>query len=410
MRVAYWDCCAGMAGDMCLGALVHGGVPLDYLQSVIEALALPEPIVLTSTVVKKQGQAATKVEVNLPNDHEHSHGHRHHRHLGEIERIIHGANLDQAIKELSLKTFRHLAIAEGQVHGIAPEKVHFHEVGALDAIADIVGTCAGLYWLGIQEIYCSAMPTGGGTVSCAHGAMTVPTPAVLALWAMGQVPVYSNGVEQELVTPTGAALAVSLAKGFGSAPAMHLQKVGIGAGSRDLPIPNILRLWIGETADLGTTEQIAVLETHVDDTTPQAIAYVMELLLGVGALDVFTQPITMKKSRMGTLITVLCPPALVATCERILFAETSTLGIRHRYQERRVLLRQSVTVQTPYGEARVKIAKLGENDVKVQPEYQDCATLAQTYQVPFHLVWSAVYQAGKNLQGGSTPLSNSKNL
>ncbi len=408
-KLAYWDCCAGMAGDMCLGALVHSGVPLDYLQSAIDALGLPEPIVLTSAVVKKQGQAATKVEVNLPNDHEHSHGHRH---LGEIERIIQGANLDQAIKELSLKTFRHLAIAEGQVHGIAPEQVHFHEVGALDAIADIVGTCAGLYWLGIQEIYCSAMPTGGGTVSCTHGTMPVPTPAVLALWAMGQVPVYSNGVEQELVTPTGAALAVSLAQGFGSAPRMLLHKVGIGAGSRDLPIPNILRLWIGETADLGTTEQIAILETHVDDTTPQAIAYVMELLLAVGALDVFTQPITMKKSRMGTLITVLCPPALVATCERILFAETSTLGIRHRYQERRVLLRQAVTVQTPYGEARVKIAKLGENDVKVQPEYQDCAALAQLHQLPFHLVWSAVYQAGKNLQAGSgsTPLSNSGNL
>ncbi len=399
-KLAYWDCCAGMAGDMCLGALVHSGVPLDYLQSAIDALGLPEAICLTSTVVKKQGQSATKVEVKFPTHHGHSSAvaqHHQHRHLAEIERIIQGANLAQPIKELSLKTFRHLAIAEGQVHGIAPEKVHFHEVGALDAIADIVGTCAGLHWLGVEEIYCSAMPTGGGTVSCAHGVMPVPTPAVLSLWAMGQVPVYSNGIQQELVTPTGAALAVSLAKGFGSAPAMHLQKVGIGAGSRDLAIPNILRLWIGETADLGTTEQIAILETHVDDTTPQAIAYVMELLLSAGALDVFTQPITMKKSRLGTLITVLCPPPLVATCERILFQETNTLGIRQRYQARRILSRQAVTVQTAYGEARVKIAKLGDNTIKVQPEYQDCAHLAQTHQVPFTQVWSAVYQAGKNL-------------
>jgi hypothetical protein len=305
--------------------------------------------------------------------------------------------LAQPIKELSLKTFRHLAIAEGQVHGVAPEKVHFHEVGALDAIADIVGTCAGLHWLGVEEVYCSAMPTGGGTVSCAHGVMPVPTPAVLALWAMGQVPVYSNGIEQELVTPTGAALAVSLAKSFGHAPPMAIKAIGIGAGTRDLPIPNILRLWIGETSSANPKEQIAVLETHVDDTTPQAIAYVMELLLSAGAWDVFTQPITMKKSRLGTLITVICPPELVPTCERILFQETSTLGIRQRYQERTVLMRQSTTVETAYGVARVKIAKLGENNFKIQPEYQDCAALAQAHQVPFHLVWSAVYQAGKHL-------------
>jgi uncharacterized protein (TIGR00299 family) protein len=393
-KVAYWDCWAGMAGDMCLGALVHGGVPLDYLQSVIDRLALPEQIRLSSTIVKKQGQAATKVEVKFTTHPHHAHEHRH---LGEIEQMIQRADLAQPIKELSLKTFRNLAIAEGQVHGIAPEKVHFHEVGALDAIADIVGTCAGLHWLGVEEIYCSAMPTGGGTVSCAHGVMPVPTPAVLALWAMGQVPVYSNGMPQELVTPTGAALAVSLARSFGDAPAMELQTIGIGAGSRDLPIPNILRLWIGETTSTHPQEQIAVLETHVDDTTPQVIAYVMELLLAVGALDVFTQPITMKKSRLGTLITVLCPPPLVPTCERILFQETSTLGIRHRYQERTVLLRQSLPVETAYGVAQVKIARLGEHDLKIQPEYQDCAALAQTHRVPFHLVWSAVHQAGKNL-------------
>jgi uncharacterized protein (TIGR00299 family) protein len=398
-KVAYWDCLAGMAGDMCLGALVHGGVPLEYLQSVIDGLGLPEQISLSSAMVKKQGQAATKVEVKFTTHHHHDHSHAHeHRHLAEIEQIIQSADLAQPIKELSLKTFRHLAIAEGQVHGVAPEKVHFHEVGALDAIADIVGTCAGLHWLGVEEVYCSAMPTGGGTVSCAHGVMPVPTPAVLALWAMGQVPVYSNGIEQELVTPTGAALAVSLAKSFGHAPPMAIKAIGIGAGTRDLPIPNILRLWIGETSSANPKEQIAVLETHVDDTTPQAIAYVMELLLSAGAWDVFTQPITMKKSRLGTLITVICPPELVPTCERILFQETSTLGIRQRYQERTVLMRQSTTVETAYGVARVKIAKLGENNFKIQPEYQDCAALAQAHQVPFHLVWSAVYQAGKHLQ------------
>lgn len=269
-KVAYWDCLAGMAGDMCLGALVHGGVPLEYLQSVIDGLGLPEQISLSSAMVKKQGQAATKVEVKFTTHHHHDHSHAHeHRHLAEIEQIIQSADLAQPIKELSLKTFRHLAIAEGQVHGVAPEKVHFHEVGALDAIADIVGTCAGLHWLGVEEVYCSAMPTGGGTVSCAHGVMPVPTPAVLALWAMGQVPVYSNGIEQELVTPTGAALAVSLAKSFGHAPPMAIKAIGIGAGTRDLPIPNILRLWIGETSSANPKEQIAVLETHVDDTTPK---------------------------------------------------------------------------------------------------------------------------------------------
>lgn len=259
-KIAYWDCAAGIAGDMCLGALVSAGVPLDYLTQILQQLGLDREVKLHAELVHRCGQAATKVHVKLsksqvdasgdrpealPASHQYPE-HHHHRHLSEIEQIIRAANLPPQVERWSLNAFRQLAIAEGKVHGIPPEQVHFHEVGALDAIADIVCTCAGLDWLGVEKIFCSALPSGGGFVNCEHGRLPVPAPATLQLWQMHQVPIFSNGIEQELVTPTGAALAVSLSQKFGAPPDMKLQKVGLGAGDRELPIPNIVRLWIGK--------------------------------------------------------------------------------------------------------------------------------------------------------------------
>ncbi|MEA5511909.1 nickel pincer cofactor biosynthesis protein LarC [Crocosphaera sp. UHCC 0190] len=258
-KIAYFDCATGIAGDMCLGALVDSGVPLEYLIEQLKGLKIDQEYELSQEKVHRQGQMATKVHVNLLLDQTparesqetHHHHHSHHpsaRHLPEIELMIQQANLPPRVTEWSRDIFRQLAIAEGAVHGVEPQNVHFHEVGATDALVDIIGTCLGLDWLGVEVLYCSAMPTGGGTVWAAHGRLPVPVPAVLKLWESRQVPIYSNNIDQELVTPTGAAIAVTLVKSFGEPPQMKLEKVGLGAGSKELPIPNILRLWIGESS------------------------------------------------------------------------------------------------------------------------------------------------------------------
>jgi pyridinium-3,5-bisthiocarboxylic acid mononucleotide nickel chelatase len=259
-KIAYWDCPAGIAGDMCLGALVSAGVPLDYFIKILQQLGLDREVQLRSELVYRCGQEATKVHVEMLNHHgensEH-HAKKHsHRHLPEIEQMISAAKLPNQVEVWSLAVFRQLAIAEGKVHGIPPEQVHFHEVGAIDAITDIVCTCAGLEWLGVERIFCSALPTGGGFVNCEHGTLPVPVPATLKLWEMHQVPVFSNGIDKELVTPTGAALAVALSEKFGAAPKMKLKQVGLGAGNHDLIIPNIVRLWLGKPLSKGAAKNL----------------------------------------------------------------------------------------------------------------------------------------------------------
>jgi len=244
VKIAYFDCAVGIAGDMCLGALVNLGVPLEYFCEILDKLGIGDKVKLSSEFVSRCGQEAVKF--NVIQGH---HGH-HHRHLPEIETIIKSAQLKPLVEKNSLEIFKNLAIAEGKVHGIPPEKVHFHEVGALDAIADIVCTCAGLEWLGVEEVFCSAMPTGGGFVKCEHGRLPVPVPAVLKLWEMFKVPIFSNGIDRELVTPTGAAIAVALSSKFGAIPAMNISKIGLGAGTQELDIPNIFRLWIGEGTEV----------------------------------------------------------------------------------------------------------------------------------------------------------------
>lgn len=401
-KLAYIECPTGIAGDMCLGALVDAGVPLAYLSEQLKRLGLASEYRLWAETVHRQGQCATKVHVELshPDNLHHSH-HPPARHLPEIETLIQQADLPSQATQWSLAIFRQLADAEGQVHGIAPEKVHFHEVGATDAIVDIVGTCLALDWLGIEQIYCSPMPTGGGNVWAAHGCLPVPVPAVLKLWESRQVPVYSNAIEKELVTPTGAAIAVTLAKDFGAAPPMTLFKVGLGAGSQELPIPNILRIWIGQSypnvtesysndESLSLQDTVAVLETQIDDLSPQAIGYVFEALFKVGALDVFTQAIGMKKCRPGVLLSVICPPDQVLACETVIFRETTTLGIRHRQQRRSILQRRTETVETLYGTVRIKVASQinGKNKsiINVQPEYEDCAELARQQGQPWRII------------------------
>jgi uncharacterized protein (TIGR00299 family) protein len=460
-KVAYLDCPTGISGDMCLGALVDAGVPLEYLATQLERLGIAEEYHLRAESVQRNDQRSTKVHVELlhqssatavphvpqaePSHQHHSHqhhSHQHHHHdhspahqeqhshqhypqhhshsasrnLPAIEQLIHAAHLPQQVTDWSIAIFQQLAAAEGAVHGIAPEQVHFHEVGATDAIVDIVGTCLGLDWLGIKQLYCSALPTGGGTVWAAHGRLPVPAPAVLKLWEMRQVPLYSNGINSELVTPTGAAIVTTLAHQFGPPPPLLLQKVGLGAGAKDLPIPNILRLWIGEseiedqhqqTAKAAqqnqpegaqqlasTQETVAVLETQIDDLNPQAIGYTMTELLAAGAFDVFTQAVGMKKSRPGVLLTVICRPEQVSTCEAILFRETTTLGIRHSQQQRTVLSRRLEAVNTPYGKVQVKVARhQGGAIINVQPEYEDCAQLARQYNLPWREVQRLALQS-----------------
>lgn len=412
-KLAYLDCQSGIAGDMCLGALVAAGVPLEYLIDQLNQLKIDQEYRLGIEKVHRKGQLATKVHVDLLSSLDQNHdadlcGHQHSRHLADIEHLISDANLPSKVIDWSLAVFRNLAEAEGEVHGMAPDKVHFHEVGATDALVDIVGTCLGLNWLGIDRLYCSPLPTGGGTVQAAHGRLPVPVPAVLKLWESRQVPIYSNGIDRELVTPTGAAIAVTLATQFSTPPPMIIQRIGCGAGTSDLPIPNILRLWIGEASevriqhltedranlnlDAPCQETVCVIETQIDDLNPQAIGYVFEVLFNSGALDVFTQAIGMKKSRPGILLTVICPPEKLTVCEDILFRETTTLGIRHFTQQRTILQRVIQPVETKYGQVRVKVASRASGDqnaiANVQPEYEDCAAIAREY----NLSWREVHQ------------------
>ncbi|MEO0769357.1 MAG: nickel pincer cofactor biosynthesis protein LarC [Cyanobacteria bacterium J06649_4] len=447
--LAYLECPTGISGDMCLGALVHAGVPFTYLQQNLARLGLQNEFSLRTETVLRNQQSATKVHVNLHQhshphdeqipDHHHDH-HNHHehdahgRHLPEIESIIQQADLPERVTQWSLAIFRYLAKAEASVHGIPPEKVHFHEVGATDAIVDIVGTCLGFDWLDIDGLICSPLPTGGGTVHCDHGVLPVPVPAVLNMMVSAQIPVYSNGIQKELVTPTGCAIAATLSQSFGPPPRFTLQTIGLGAGGRNLTLPNILRLWIGKVDELpspaahkhtathshthahhthtphtasiphihppesnnsepsvSSIESITELQTQLDDCSPQAIGYIYEQLFAAGAVDVFSQPVAMKKNRLGTLLTVLCPEKAAIACEQILFQETTTLGIRRTQQQRAVLTREMVPVATEYGEVAIKVARAhaGGEVLNVHPEYEDCADLARSHNLP----WQKIHQA-----------------
>jgi pyridinium-3,5-bisthiocarboxylic acid mononucleotide nickel chelatase len=439
MRIAYLDCFSGISGDMFLGALVDAGVSPRLLGEAVAALNVGARLEISRVV--RGGIAATKVDVyshgekDLPREvfweqqerghsleHSHSHGHEHdepvrgrvsdpagtgqrpvptqtpvpthseHEHgrgLKEIRQIIEKATISSTAKATAIRIFEALGHAEAEIHNTSIESVHFHEVGAVDALVDIVCGAVGTEALGVDEWICSPLNVGGGTVKCAHGTLPVPAPATLKL--LQDAPVYSSGPQVELVTPTGAAIVKTLAARFGSFPPMKIERAGYGAGTRDFPDhPNLLRLTIGEVVEVAGThtsrETITVLEANLDDLSPQVLAYAAEKLLAEGALDVFSVPIQMKKGRQGVLLTVLCKTEDAERLTKMIFAETTTLGVRRREEQRQTLARRWETVKTSWGNVRIKIASMNGSVSNYAPEYEDCRALAEANRVPLKMV------------------------
>jgi uncharacterized protein (TIGR00299 family) protein len=373
MRIAYLDCASGISGDMTLGALVDAGVDLAVIQNGIDSLGLAN-CRLVATQVKKKGFRATQVVVEHAPEHAH-------RHLHHIAAMIDGSSLTPRQKELAHAIFRRLGEAEAHVHGTTIEKVHFHEVGAIDSIADIVGSAIGWDLLGVDEVHASPIPTGQGFVEIAHGRCAIPAPATAEL--LKGVPLSGFAPEGELTTPTGAAIVTTLARSFGPLPAMIVHKIGLGAGQKDFDHPNVLRLIIGETAPGETSQtseeydEILLLETNLDDTSGEAVGHCAELLWQAGALDVSIVPLQMKKGRPGVLVAVQCLPAQVAELELILFRETTTLGIRRQRLTRRVLPRRPAVFSTSVGEIAGMVATLPDGVTRFSPEYESCREAAE---------------------------------
>ena len=399
-RLVYFDCASGASGDMLLGALVDLGLPLEELRAELGKLPL-RGYRLDSHRVHRSGLHATKVDVIVEShDHgqaqDHGHGHDHaHDHapfgLREILALLDASGLDPAVRELSARLFHRLAAVEGQVHGVSPDEVHFHEVGAVDSIVDVVGGVIGLRWLRADRFVASPLNVGTGTVTMSHGTFAVPPPATARL--VEGVPVYGAG-EGELLTPTGALLVTGYATAYGPLPLVRPRTIGHGAGSRDTPgRPNVLRLILGDTDAPADGERVLVLETEVDDTPPQILGALVDRLLAAGALDVYYTPVQMKKGRPGVLVTVLAPPPLREALEEVLFTETTTLGVRRQEWERTVLDRETVTVATAYGAVRVKVGKRGGRVYNVQPEFEDCQRAAEWSGAAVKEVWAAALSA-----------------
>ncbi|MGA2897636.1 MAG: nickel pincer cofactor biosynthesis protein LarC [Acidobacteriaceae bacterium] len=443
MRVGYIDCFAGIAGDMLLGALVDAGVPTQVLEDATAALGLGASLRIER--VDRSGIACTKVHVlegdhlaeahaemaeahghghehshkhehahaeNEAHAHGHSHSHEHthdgvthtHEHshahgrsLSAIRRLIHDAALAEPVKQTAIRAFELLGHAEAKIHNVPVEEIHFHEVGAVDAIVDIVAASAGIHSLNVAAWHSSAINVGGGTVVCAHGTFPVPAPATADL--LRGLPTYSAHVEQELVTPTGAALLRAIDPIFGPQPAMRVERIGYGAGTRNSKeFPNVLRVSVGEASETETVtgvncETVTVMETALDDLSPQVLAYVAETALARGALDAMLTPVIMKKGRPGTLLTVLCNPADSAALERLILTETSTLGVRIRQERRTCLERRHIPVATEYGEIRIKVGTLDGETMNAAPEYEDCRAAAARHKVAIKQVQQAAIAA-----------------
>jgi uncharacterized protein (TIGR00299 family) protein len=453
MRIAYLECFSGISGDMFLGALVDAGVPPQILEQTVSALGVGARLEVSRVV--RAGISATKVDVwvdggkDLPREeywerHSHSHSHsdhglaeddhehEHHRYayslpgetraepalslskevpaphgrgLTEIRKIISAASISDAAKKTAIAIFEALGAAEAKIHNTSIDAVHFHEVGAVDAMVDVVCAAVGAEALAVDEIICSPLNVGGGTVKCAHGTFPVPAPATVEL--LKDAPVYSSGLQAELVTPTGAAIVKTLASRFAAFPEMKIEKAGYGAGSRDFPgHPNVVRLTLGEAsshvlAAKTASETITVLEANLDDLNPQVFGYVMDRMLEEGALDAFAMPVQMKKSRPGTLLTVLCKPADASKLAQLIFTETTTLGVRRRDEMRQTLARRWENVGTPWGEVRIKIASMNGTVTNYAPEYEDCRRIAAEHHVPLKQV---MQEAARAYLGGGKGL------
>ena len=455
MKIAYLDCFSGISGDMFLAALVDAGVPFSVLEDAVSSLDLEARLELRRVnrsgidaakvdVVTLQGEiaetahAAAPAEVHAGHhdhshthshdyshdvghgdqlhshgnshtheaDHVHDHGHEkphvHGRSLSVIQGIIHNSRLSLEVQATALKAFELLGHAESKIHNVPVESIHFHEVGAVDAIADIVAVSAGCHWLRIEKWICSALNVGGGHVHCAHGVFPVPAPATLEL--LRDLPIYSSGVQKELVTPTGAALLRALDVTSSGFPAMRMSATGYGAGSRDLPgKPNVLRLVVGESTkpevlqgqnNFKGEERVGVIETTIDDATPELLSYVADRLLAAGASDVYRTPIQMKKGRTGTQLTILCSPSKAESLQKMVFAETTTLGLRYREEQKMVLARSFVLVDTEWGAIKIKIGMLDDGEVvNSSPEFEDCRLLAEKHSVPLKQVMQAAMTA-----------------
>jgi uncharacterized protein (TIGR00299 family) protein len=438
MRIAYLECFSGISGDMFMGALVDAGVSQKVVADAVAALNLGARLEISRVV--RSGISATKVDVWVngekdlpreeywerqgsiagssmtdqhahehehepsygdghshgPHSHEHLHSHQrphshdHGRGIAEIRNIISAATISEDAKKTAIAIFEALGKAEAKIHNTSLDEVHFHEVGAVDAMVDIVCAAVGVEALGVDEIVCSPLNVGGGSVKCAHGIFPIPAPATVELLA--SAPVYSSGVRSELVTPTGAAIVKTLVSRFAEFPAMKIHKSGYGAGSRDFAeYPNVVRLTVGEAAPalLGgkiSIETISVLEANLDDLNPQVFGYVMDRLLEERALDAFGVPVQMKKNRPGMLLTVLCKPEDADKLTQIIFAETTTLGVRRREEQRQALARRWESVSTPWGEIRIKIASMNGTVTNYSPEYEDCRRIAAEHHVPLKQV------------------------
>jgi uncharacterized protein (TIGR00299 family) protein len=391
MRIAYLDCASGLSGDMMLGALVDAGVDLATVQAGIDSLGLPS-CRLAVAETKKCGFRAVQLTV----EHEPEHKHRH---LHHIDAMIDGSLLSDKQKSLAKKIFLRLAEAEAQVHGTTIQKVHFHEVGAVDSIADIVGSAIAWDLLGVERIVCSPIPTGTGFVEIAHGRCAIPAPATGEL--LRGVPLATSSVEGELTTPTGAAMVAALVDEFGPLPAMKIETIGYGAGRKNLAQPNLLRLLVGETAggvSKFASDSITLLETNLDDASGETIGHCATLLWQAGALDVATTALAMKKNRPGVLLQVQCKASDAEKLAELIFRETTALGLRRSTLERWILPRRSVAVTTQFGAVAGIVAELPNGGERFSPEYESCAQVAEINNVAFTVVESAARAAfGKSL-------------
>ncbi|MBI4485301.1 MAG: nickel pincer cofactor biosynthesis protein LarC [Acidobacteria bacterium] len=431
-RVLYFDCFSGISGDMTLGALLDAGLPLEDLRRALGSLTVGGYHVHAERVLRA-GVSATKFLVhehshdqhgtgaataqllapspqplppNADQNHDHArgpaHAHDHaHRSVAEIFTLIDRSALSVAGRERAKALFQRLAEAEAAIHQMPVDQVHLHEVGALDSIIDIVGTVFALEWAAADRIVCSPLNVGGGMVHSAHGHFPVPAPATVRL--LGDAPIYSGAVQKELVTPTGALIATSYASSFGPIPAMSVERVGYGAGERDDPsTPNVLRVLIGRSVDRAEAERVTVIECEIDDMNPQIFGVAMERLYAAGALEVFYVSAQMKKNRPGTLLTVVCAPALRAQLADVIFRETTTIGLRHYEVDRECLQREMVTVETPVGAVRFKVARRDGRVINAVPEFDDCVKLASANQLSVKEVQAIAVQAyGARSAGGS---------
>jgi uncharacterized protein (TIGR00299 family) protein len=381
-KIAYFDCLAGASGDMILGALVDAGLSEQDLRQGLDALNLTA-FDLNFQIVYKNGFRATKTDIRIEDNVTE-------RRLPDIVAIIQDSTLLEEIKHKSIAIFQRIGAVEANIHGTPIQEVHLHELGGLDTILDVVGTLVGLEALGVCQVHVSPVPLARGFTHGEHGVIPLPAPATLAL--LEGVPVVGSDLDIELVTPTGAALLTSLAESFGPIPAMTLETTGYGAGTKELPIPNVIRLLLGtqQTEANYITETLVMIETNIDDLNPEIYEYVMSSLLEAGALDVTFNPIQMKKNRPGILLQVLCQPKDTEKLTSVLFTQTSTLGVRKQYVERLSIQRTIKTIKTPYGNARVKIAHLNDGSKKFAPEYEDCVSLAESNNLPLIDIYKMV--------------------